>query len=221
VLVRDSDINYIKEDLLATGRLELVEQNLDHRFSDVYTLQVPRLRFINDSDNNNIYYNCVSLWSEQIYMLKVDGEKVEVPETHAWNPVLMEDRFDLHVSWANADSLSFTAKMANGVKILPAIRSQSPDINYPIYIPSIPRMLDAQLDQARFRIQHPNVLHSVLGNRPRYHLGNFIRYLHLEKPMQRKRLLQELSDRNRKEMEVLLDNFKRKPLATLASLQGN
>ena len=28
-------------------------------------------------------------------MLKVDDEMVEVPETHAWNPVLMEDRFDL------------------------------------------------------------------------------------------------------------------------------
>lgn len=63
-------------------------------------------------------------------MLKVDDEMVEVPETHAWNPVLMEDRFDLHVSWAKAASLSFTAKIANGVKILLEIRSQSPDINY-------------------------------------------------------------------------------------------
>jgi hypothetical protein len=86
-----------------------------------------------------------------------------------------------------------------------------------VYTLQVPRL--QELDQARFRIQHPN--HSVLGNRPRYHLGNFICYLHLEKPMQRKRLLQELADRNRKEMVVLLDKFKRKPLATLASLQGN
>jgi hypothetical protein len=76
-------------------------------------------------------------------MLNVDGEKVQVPETHAWNVVLMEERFDLHISWAKAVSISFTTRTANGVKIVPTIRSQSADIEYPIYIPSIPRMLDA------------------------------------------------------------------------------
>ena len=48
----------IKTDLLATGRYEPVEQNLDFRFSDTYTQQVPRLRLKTD---DNISYNCISL----------------------------------------------------------------------------------------------------------------------------------------------------------------
>jgi hypothetical protein len=203
----------IKADLLATGQYELVEQNLDFRLYDPYTRQVPRLQL--RTDNN--FYPCISLWSEHVYMLNVDGEKVEVPETHAWNVVLMEERFDLHITWANAASIGYTTRTANGVKILPTIRSQSADIKYPIYIPSIPRMLDAQLDQTRYRTAHPKHFPDLGTNRPRYHLRNFIRYLHLEKPTQRERVLPELAERNRGDMEILLDKFQRKPLATLAS----
>ena len=84
-------------------------------------------------------------------MLNVDGEKIEVPDTHAWNDVLMEERFDLHMSWANAVSVSCTTKIINGVMILAPILAQSPDMKYPIYISTILRMLDALLDQARYR----------------------------------------------------------------------
>jgi len=154
-------------------------------------------------------------------MLSVDCEKLEVPETHAWNWVLMEERFDLHLSWANADSISFTTRTANGVKILPTIRTQSADKKHPIYIPSIPRMLDAMLGQARYRVTHPENFPELGTNRPRYHLQNFIRYLHLEKPTQRGKVLPELAERNRGELEVLLDKFQRKPLATLASLHAD
>ena len=76
----------IKADLLATDQYELVEQNLDLRFSDTYAQQVPRLR-LKTADNTS--YNCISLWSERVYMLKVDGEKIEVPDPHAWNVVLL------------------------------------------------------------------------------------------------------------------------------------
>jgi hypothetical protein len=54
-------------------------------------------------------------------MLNVDGEKVQVPATHAWNVVLMEECFDLHISWAKAVSISFTTRTANGVKIVPIV----------------------------------------------------------------------------------------------------
>lgn len=154
-------------------------------------------------------------------MLSVDGEKVQVPETHAWNVVLMEERFDLHPSWAMAGSIGYTKRMADGVVILTETRSQSADKKDPIYIPSIPRMIDAMLDQARYRVTHPEEFSNLIrGNRPRYHLRNFTRYLHLEKPTQRERVLPELAERNREEMEVLVDKFKRKPLLTLASLQA-
>lgn len=60
LLIRDTEIEVIKADLLATKRYDLVEQNLGHRLSDTYTRQVPRLRLRTE---NNISYNCISLWS--------------------------------------------------------------------------------------------------------------------------------------------------------------
>lgn len=207
----------IKADLLATDHYELVEQNLDLRFSDTYTRQVPRLRLKTDG---NTSYNCISLWSEGVYMLSVDGEKIEVPDPHAWNPVLMEERLDLHTSWARATSISYTTKTANGVQILPPTLAQSAHMKYPIYIPTIPRIFDALLDQARYRVTYAENFPGKLGNRPKYHLQTSVRYLHLEKPQQRERVLPELAERNRGDMETIINKFKRKPLVTLASLQN-
>jgi hypothetical protein len=214
-LIRDSEVEAIKADLLATGQYEPVEQNLDLRFSDTYTRQVPRLRL---KTNCNTSYYCISLWSEGIYMLNVDGEKIEIPDPNAWNVVLMEERFDLSLLWAQAVPISYTTRIADGVKVLPPILAQSTDTKYPIYIPTIPRMLDALLDQAHYRVTYAESFPRKLGNRPKYHLQNFVRYLHLEKPQQRERMLPELAERNRGEMEAIANKFKRKPLVTLASL---
>jgi hypothetical protein len=216
-LIRDSELEAIKADLLATELYELVEQNLDLRFSDTYTRQVPRLRL---KTNDNPSYNCISLWSERVYMLSVDGEMIRVPDPNAWNVVLMEERFDLHLSWARAVSISYTTRIANGVKVLPPTLAQSTDMKYPICIPTVPRILDALLDQARYRVMHAENFPEKLGNRTAYHLRNFVRYLHLEKPQQRERVLPELAERNRGEMETIINKFKRKPLVTLASLQN-
>ena len=76
-------------------------------------------------------------------MLNVDGEKIEVPDPCAWNVVLMEERFDLHPLWAQAVSIGYTTRISDGVKVLPPILAQSTGIKYPIYIPTIPRILDA------------------------------------------------------------------------------
>jgi hypothetical protein len=215
-LIRDSELEAIKADLLATDQYEVVEQNLDLRFSDTYTRQVPRLRL---KTNDNISYSCISLWSERVYILNVDGEKIRVPDPNAWNVVLMEERFDLHPSWAQAVSIGHTIRIAEGVKVLPPILAQSTDTNYPIYIPTIPRILDALLNQARYRVIYAENFTGMLGNRPQYHLRNFVRYLHLEKPQQRERVLPELAERNRGNMEAAMNKFKRKPLVTLTSLQ--
>jgi hypothetical protein len=153
-------------------------------------------------------------------MLNVDGEKIEVLDPHAWNVVLMEERFDLHPSWAQAVSISYTTRKANGVQILPLALAQSANMKYPVYIPTIPRMLDALLDQARYRVTNAENFPGKLGNRPTYHLQNSVRYLHLEKPQQQERVLPELAERNQGEMEAIIIKFKRKPLVTLASLQN-
>jgi hypothetical protein len=104
--------------------------------------------------------------------------------------------------------------------ILPPIRAQSTNMKYPIYIPNIPRIIDALLDQARYRVAYAEIFPEKGGNRPKYHLRNLVRYLHLEKPQQRGKMLSELAERNRREMEVIINTFKRKPLVTLASLQS-
>jgi hypothetical protein len=153
-------------------------------------------------------------------MLNVDGEKIEVSDTHAWNVVLMEERFDLCLSWAQAVPISYTTRITDGVMVLPPILAQSIDMKYPIYIPTIPRMLDAILDQARYRVIYAENFRELLGYRPDYHLRNFVRYLHLEKPQQRGRLLPELVERNRGEMEAIVNKYKRKPLVTLSYFQN-
>jgi hypothetical protein len=130
-------------------------------------------------------------------MLKVDGWKIEVPDPHAWNVVLMEERFDLHPSWAQAVSISYITRITNDVKVLLPTLAKSIDMKHPIYIPTIPRILDALLDQARYRVIYAENFPGKLGNRPSYHLRNFVRYLHLEKPQQR---------------EADINHFKRKPL---------
>lgn len=167
---------------------------------------------------NNISYNCISLWSERVYMLKVGGQKIQVPDTHAWNTVMIESRFDLHTSWARTPSISYSARIADGVTFLPPIFSQSALMDYPIYIPTIPRMLDALLDQARHRLTNAESFPEKQGNRPMNHLNTCVRYLHLEKPLQRERVLPELAERNRESMEAIMNKFQRKPLLRLASL---
>ena len=81
-------------------------------------------------------------------------------------------------------------------------------------------MLDALLDQARYRVIYAENFPGKLGNRPKYHLQNFVRYLHLEKLQQRERVPPELAERNWGEMEAIVNKFKRKQLVTLASLQN-
>jgi hypothetical protein len=93
-------------------------------------------------------------------------------------------------------------------------------MKYPIYIPTIPRMPDALLDQARHRVIYAERFPGKLGNSPKYHLQNFVRYLHLEKLQQREKMLPELAECNQGEMEVIINKFTRKPLVMLTSLQN-
>ncbi|KAI9651423.1 MAG: hypothetical protein M1829_003013 [Trizodia sp. TS-e1964] len=216
LLIRDRDMEAIKSDLLATHQFKLVEQNLNLRLNDSYVGQVPRLRF-----NPSVIsaYNCISLWSEAVYMLRVEGGKIEVPDPHALNNVLMEERYDLDPSWAQADSIGYSTRRANGVRILPHALAQSTKPPYPVYIPTLSRMLNALLEQANYRITHAENFPRSGGNRPMYHLNNAVRYLHLEKPQQQARLLPELEEPNRGMMKAISMKFKRKPLLMLADLK--
>ncbi|MCJ1282490.1 hypothetical protein MMC26_001813 [Xylographa opegraphella] len=173
LLVRNSQADSILTGLLAEGYFERVDQDIGYRFNDLYTKQVPRLR---DMRCDPGFFSCVSLWTEAIYMLDVEAaELVAVEDIHAWNSSLAEERFGTVPETA---SLTFTEMTKRGTRILPWTMSSAKSV--PIFVPSIPRICDAVLDQLRYRTTLAEKFPRHKGNRPAYHLSNFVRYLYLE-----------------------------------------
>jgi hypothetical protein len=140
-------------------------------------------------------------------MLRVeDVEPIVVMDILAWNANLMEERFATTIETAY---ITVTSEIEKGFQIIPKIRSSVKDV--PIFIPSIPKICDALLDQLRYCVTLAENFHGDSGNDPSYFLTKFIRYLYLERPSQRNLLLPLLADRNRGEMELRINKFKRKP----------
>ncbi|KAI9825317.1 MAG: hypothetical protein M1819_000563 [Sarea resinae] len=202
ILVRDAQLDSILASLLATGRFKLAKHNPDSYRYDHYIRSIPRLEC-----DSGVFYPYLSLWPESLYMLSVDGDNVEVPDLHAWNHVLMEDRFDPGES-TRTRSLSYQSLTEKQIRVLPPVLARNSEISCAIYVPSIPRLLDALLDQCRYYEAHPGQLLSI---RPGYHIDNFIRYLHLEKLWQEELLIPTLAERNQNLMEWRISRFKRKP----------
>ncbi|KAI9773524.1 MAG: hypothetical protein M1839_002060 [Geoglossum umbratile] len=212
-LIRDDQLDHIITDILATGRYESIPQDLNCRLHDPFVKQVPRLR---RTDNHRFHTLCLSLWSESVYMLTVTGPVVEIPDVFAWNNNLMEDRFD--PAAADVISTTYSSRLADGYQLLPRTLAQSPESKYPVYVPSIPRFVDALIDQVRYRQTHNETYNykSMLHTLSAYHLTNLIRYIHLEKPHQRGKLIPELAERNRADMETRMNKYKRKPLLKMS-----
>lgn len=174
--------------------------------------RVPRLARIDQRGG------CISLWTEELYCLSVDGKVVEVPDLLTRNSVLIEDHFD-----PRSESRTYTRQALTdmGLSWLPPHSIQIGKHRTPIFVPSTPRIIDACLDQARYRIVHPWIF-GLSTDRPVYHLRNFIRYLFLEHEKQQEKLLRELQQYNQADMKFHIARFKRKPLVTLSSLRlGN
>ncbi|MCJ1405655.1 hypothetical protein MMC11_008884 [Xylographa trunciseda] len=204
LLVRNSQADSILTGLLATGCFERVDQEIGYRFGDAYTKQIPRLC---DMRCDPGFFTCVSLWPEAIYMLEVEAaELVAVKDIHAWNVNLAEKRF---ATVPETAYLTAPARIQEGTRVLPWIMSSSTDV--PIFVPSIPKICDAVLDQLRYRTTHAEDFPGNRNNRPAYHLSNFVRYVYLERPSQRGLLLPLWAERNRAEMEQRVNAFKRKP----------
>ena len=204
LLIRDSQLDDILMDLLATGEFERVEQDINLRLSDVITKQVPRLHHTRYQPHDLSHIN---LWSESVYHLKVDTtELIQVLDVLAWNTNLFEERFGTVEETAYR---TFSATTARGTRVMPQVKSSLKAV--PVFIPSIPNMCDALADQTRYRATHVEDVKKQMGNRPGYHLSNFVRYLYLERPSQRQLLLSLMAERNRGVMEDRIDRFKRKP----------
>ena len=202
-------MNEILGHILSSQQWKEVPQILKSRLGDPYVKQVPRLARIDQRGG------CISLWTEEIYCLSVDGKVVEVPDLIARNSVLIEDHFD-----PGPESRTYTrqALTDKGLSWLPPQSIQTGKHRTPIFVPSIPRIIDACLDQARYWIVHPEIF-GLSTNRPVYHLRNFIRYLFLEHEKQQEKLLRELQQHNQADMKFRIARFKRKPLVTLSSLR--
>ena len=202
-------MNEILGDLLSSQQWKEIPQILENRLGDPYVKQVPRLARIDQRGG------CISLWTEEIYCLSVDGKVVDVPDLIARNTILIEDHFD-----PGPESRTYTrqALTDKGLSWLPPQLIQTGKHRTPIFVPSIPRMIDACLDQARYRIVHPEIF-GLSTNRPVYHLRNFIRYLFLEHEKQQEKLLPELQKHNQADMKFHITRFKRKPIVILSSLR--
>ncbi|KAL3675691.1 hypothetical protein R1sor_025639 [Riccia sorocarpa] len=195
LLIKDSQLDDIVAEFLASGLYERVEQDLHYRHCRIRLLkQVPRLRRIDEHVLRDIPLN---FWAESIYKLSTESRLVEVPGPIGWNLNLVEERFD-PVPWEG--SISYQTKLAQGIRMLPDVLALSAAFHCPIYVPSIPCFVDALLDQIPSRPDR---------NMP-IPLSYLIRYLHLEKPCQRQKLMPELAKRNQEEMQIYLDKYKRK-----------
>lgn len=205
-------MNEIRGDMISSQQWKEVPQILENRLGDPYVKQVPRLARIDQRGG------CISLWTEEIYCLSVDGKVVEVPDLNVRNSVLIEDHFN-----PGPESRTYTrqALTDKGLSCLPPQSIQTGKHRTRIFVPSISRIIDACLDEVRYRIVHPETF-GLSTNRPVYHLRNFIRYLFLEHEKQQGKLLRELQQHNQAGMKFHIARFNRKPLVTLSSLRlGN
>ena len=58
-------------------------------------------------------------------------------------------------------------------------------MKYPVFIPTIPQVLDVLMDQVRHQVVNTVNFNESGDHRPDAHLKCFLRYLHFEKPQQR------------------------------------
>ncbi|KIM83532.1 hypothetical protein PILCRDRAFT_819160 [Piloderma croceum F 1598] len=161
--------------------------------------QFVRLKSRSSSELTN---NSINLYPENLFGLAIDGDLCEVPHIYAWNPVLVESSFHPcpdRTTHYRPELLSDT-----GTRFIPKNPDQSPPPirphRTPVYIPTIPRYIDACLSR------HPQLCH--LPDAPRFSgnasmdISYLIRYLFLEIDAQRAKLLPTLAD-ERKEMMKL------------------
>ena len=192
MLVRTSEISDILDELLASGRWERSETL---PISSVALEQ--RVFRIKSLHKDGLF---MTLWTEAIYHLSVDGENVEVPDCVAWNPVLIEELYH-----PDPENLIHGPSLSRNIRHMPPYLARSSQ-RVPIWIPTVPRLLDALINQAQFQEEKEGC-----GLEPLIHISNFIRYLFLEEQQQRKRILPKLSSRNGNFLEARLGRYIRKP----------
>ncbi|KAL3688052.1 hypothetical protein R1sor_014361 [Riccia sorocarpa] len=110
LLIKDSQLDDIVAEFLASALYERVEQDLHYRHCRIRLLkEVPRLRRIDEHVFRDIPFN---FWAESVYKLSTKSRLVEVPGPIGWNLNLVEERFD-PVPWEG--SISYQTKLAQEI----------------------------------------------------------------------------------------------------------
>lgn len=145
---------------------------------------------------------CLSLWSEEKYHLAVDGPMVEVPDSYACNSVLLEERFNPD------DTRGPRTLSAKGIRFVAELQARSEHCKVAMFIPSIPRFIDADLDRYRDNMEK-NLLD--LGSEPvqPLHTVQLITFLMLDQPDPQKAMLSEMARRHWPMMWHLIDGVMR------------
>ncbi|MCJ1428628.1 hypothetical protein MMC29_006538 [Sticta canariensis] len=201
ILVRADQLPVILGDLLQTGRWIEVEHA--NRTQDlVIYADVRRIRRYPEVVGPDVDF-CISLWTEQKYHLAVDGPRVEAFDFSALNTVLLEERFDPHDPQGPKLMSDF------GMTLAPELKARSDRCPIPIFVPSIPNFLDADLDRYRDNVDKRLLDRPFVLTKPLHSL-QLVRSLRLDLPHQRDRVLREMAPRNWAMMLHLIDLFARK-----------
>jgi hypothetical protein len=198
---------------------------------DPLVAHVMRLRYTGELP---LPYTALSLWSETDYQLSVDDATVAVPDLCPVNVTVAEAHFDPGKPGV-AEPLTFEARYKRGLRVVPRTRAlttnassssspHSPDA-YSIYIPTIPRMVEAQLRQHHRRViyyakqeRDGDSAVGLMASLPMYHVECMVRYLYLEKDHQRQKLLPELAPEFLGALEKFLNKHVRKPVITAENI---
>ena len=209
LLIRNSQVAAISADLISRGNWE--EVSFVPAFEEDYLQLSPRL--FNRTDGTF----SVKIWSEEAAHLIVDPPAdgrvhnlpflIETPCCEALNPVLLES--DMHPGPEISPHKPSLLTTLN-IRFLPHISCQSASRQpqSKVYIPTISRYLEALIAQYQWLKENGQRVYDRRSG-PGVDVSYLIRFLFLEKPSQREKILPLMKCESRSRMEEILDQYKR------------
>jgi len=198
LLIRDKEVGEIASELIKTKRWE--EVTLVKKFKEDHLQPPPRVFKLSDETFS------IELWTEKAMGLTVDHNAViETPDCEAFNTVLVES--EMHPPEAVSSLPQLITAPDRRIKPNVPCQSATRHPRTKIYIPAIWSYIAALLRQIKYL--NDNSLDKVDGYGPRSDVSLLIRYLFLENPTQRTKVLPKLDKEARAQLEEILDNYKR------------
>ena len=125
---------------------------------------------------------------------------MEVPDCYSQNMPLLEERFD------PKEPRGPRLLSTESVRFVSQVSARGKDCRVPIFVPTIPGFLDADISRWRHDMENLPPAQQYWGGKSQ-HTTYLIRYLFLDQEK-----LLELSERNRSELRRMCETFVRKPV---------